>query len=160
MSVSGRRADRRAPTRLLLRCLSAALTLMAMLAVGATAPRVSIASLGRLPMPLPKPYDDIADADAQVNSAAASGRPLLSDLGGNRCGDRRVIAGVKDLPEVKAPIAARYGITERLEGVPSLLIVDPRSNKVLDDGHVAALADARSSTPQALADWFAQSVRL
>jgi hypothetical protein len=30
---------------------------------------------------------------------------------------------------------------------------------LLDGGHVAALADARSMTPQSLADWLAQWVR-
>ncbi len=53
-------------------------------------------------------------------------------------------------------IPARYGITQRLEGVPSLLIVDPATDRLIDKGHIAALADARSMTPQALADWLAQ----
>jgi hypothetical protein len=53
-------------------------------------------------------------------------------------------------------IPAHYGITKRLEGVPSLLVVDPQNDTLLDPGHTAALADARSMTPQALADWLAQ----
>jgi hypothetical protein len=53
-------------------------------------------------------------------------------------------------------VPARYGITQRLEGVPSLLIVDPRTNRLLNAGRTAALAYARSMTPQALADWLAQ----
>jgi hypothetical protein len=40
--------------------------------------------------------------------------------------------------------------------VPSLLIVDPKTDKLLNAGRVSALADARSMTPQALADWLAQ----
>jgi hypothetical protein len=56
-------------------------------------------------------------------------------------------------------IPAHYGITERLEGVPAVLIVDPRTDRLLDAGHQAALADARSMTPQALADWLAQWAR-
>ena len=56
-------------------------------------------------------------------------------------------------------VPARYGITQRLEGVPALLVVDPRSNRLLNAGHVSALADARSMTPQALADWLALWVR-
>ena len=56
-------------------------------------------------------------------------------------------------------IPARYGITKRLEGVPALLIVDPRTDKLVNPGKVAALADARSMTPQALADWLAQWAR-
>src|SRR5262249_22217924 len=52
-------------------------------------------------------------------------------------------------------IPARWGITHRLEGVPSVLIIDPVSGKLLDQGHIAALADARSMTPQAIANWLA-----
>jgi hypothetical protein len=87
-----------------------------------------------------------------------------------------VLAGTLELPEVKRfvdrhyvlvtvdvgrfdknlQVPAAYGITKRLEGVPSLLVVDPKTNKLLDGGHVSALADARHMTPQALADWLAQ----
>ena len=55
-------------------------------------------------------------------------------------------------------IAARYGITGRLQGVPSVLVVEPHSNKLINQGHTAALADARSMSPQALADWLASWV--
>jgi thiol-disulfide isomerase/thioredoxin len=101
---------------------------------------------------------------------------LLIDLGGNWCGDCRVLAGTMEQPELKAfvdqhyvlvsvdvarfvknlQIPAHYGITSRLEGVPALLVVDPRTDKLLDAGHVSALQDARHMTPQALADWLAQ----
>ena len=56
-------------------------------------------------------------------------------------------------------IPAHYGITSRLEGVPAMLVVDPRTDRLLDAGQVSALADARSMTPQALADWLAQWVK-
>ncbi|MDR6125615.1 hypothetical protein QE452_000279 [Sphingomonas sp. SORGH_AS438] len=52
-------------------------------------------------------------------------------------------------------IPAHYGIKDRLKGVPAVLIVDPRSDKLLNAGRETALADARSLTPQALADWLA-----
>ncbi len=42
-----------------------------------------------------------------------------------------------------------------LEGVPSVLVVDPRTDQLINQGRTAALADARSMTPQALADWLA-----
>ena len=146
----------------------------------APAPRVSITSFAQLKTPLPYPYDEKADAVAAVAAAKARARAdhklLLIDLGGDWCGDCRVLAGTIDLPEVKAfvdahyvvvtvdvgrfdrnlAIPAHYGITSRLEGVPSLLIVDPLSDSLLDRGHVAALADARDMSPQALADWLAQ----
>jgi thiol-disulfide isomerase/thioredoxin len=159
---------------------AAAAFLIAGPALAAPAPKVHIATLQELPVPLPYPYDETRNADADVAAAKAkakaSGKLLLIDLGGNWCGDCRVLASVMDLPEIKTFIArhyvevsvdvgrfdrnlqipAHYGITKRLEGVPSLLIVDPKTDKLLNGGRVSALADARSMTPQALADWIAQ----
>ncbi len=149
-------------------------------ASAAPAPHVSIASYAELATPLPHPYDETANADAAVAKARARARAhhklLLIDLGGNWCGDCLVLAGTMALPEVRAfveahyevvavdvgrfdrnlQIPAHYGIRNRLEGVPALLIVDPVHDRLLDGGHVAALADARSMTPQSLADWLAQ----
>jgi len=140
---------------------------------------VSISTLAELQTPLPYPYDEHADADVTVNAAFARARAehkrVLIDLGGNWCADCRILAAVMELPEVKAfvdahyvvavvdvgrftrnlQIPARFGITQRLEGVPSILIADP-DGTLIDRGHVSALADARSMTPQALADWLAQ----
>jgi len=152
-------------------------------ALAAPAPKVAIASFAELPTPLPYPYDEAANADRVVAAARARAlahhKLLLIDLGGNWCGDCRVLAGTMALAPLKAFVAAHYevatvdvgrfdknlqvpahyGIHNRLEGVPSLLIVDPRTDRLLDAGHVAALADARHMTPQALADWLAQWVR-
>ncbi|WP_242126651.1 thioredoxin family protein [Sphingobium sp. Sx8-8] len=164
--------------------LGAGLT-MALLAAsplsGARAPRVSVATLDQLRQPLPLPYDANADADRQIAAARArakaAGKKLLIDLGGNWCPDCRVLAGIFALPEVEAflrrhyvvvtvdigrfdknqQIPRRYGI-ERLKGVPAVLVVDPNSDRLLNDGHLFALADARHMTPQALADWLAQWV--
>jgi len=146
----------------------------------APSPKVGIASFAELKTPLPYPYDEKADANAAVAAARAKAKAqhklLLVDLGGNWCGDCRVLAGTMDLPEVKTfvdahyelvtvdvgrfdknlQIPAHYGITKRLEGVPALLVVDPRTDKLVDAGHIAALADARHMSPQALADWLAQ----
>src|SRR5580698_4468855 len=160
--------------------LAAALLSAAGLAQAAPAPRVSITSFAQLATPLPYPYDEHADANAAVAHARARAiaghKLLIIDLGGNWCGDCRVLAGTMQLPELKAfvdahyevvtvdvgqfdknlQIPARYGITSRLEGVPSLLVVEPVKNKLIDGGHVAALADARHMDPQSLADWLAQ----
>lgn len=149
-------------------------------AFAATAPRVGIASINQLSQPLPKPYDETANADAAVaaalKKAKATRKRLLIDLGGNWCADCRILAGVMEEPALKSfidkhfvvvtvdvgrfdknlQIPARYGITKRLEGVPAILAVDPRTNKLLNAGRVSALADARSMNPQALADWLAQ----
>jgi thiol-disulfide isomerase/thioredoxin len=154
--------------------------LLALPAFAAPAPKVYIATRQALPVPLPYPYDEKANADAAVAAAKArakaQGKLLLIDLGGNWCGDCRVLAGVMALPEVKRfvekhyvevavdvgrfdrnlQIPAHYGITKRLEGVPSLLIVDPKTDKLINRNRVSALADARSMTPQALANWLAQ----
>lgn len=152
-------------------------------AAAAPAPKVSIDSFAQLKTPLPYPYNEKASETA-VDAAVAKARAqalkehklLLIDLGGNWCGDCRVLAGTIELPELKRfvddhyvlvtvdvgrfdknlQVPAAYGIHKRLEGVPSLLVVDPRNNKLLDEGHVSALADARHMTPQALADWLAQ----
>lgn len=158
--------------------LAAGLSLSAVAALAAPAPRVAMASLAQLSTPLPSPYDPTADAKADVAAARAKAKVehklLLIDLGGNWCGDCRILAGVMRLPEVAAfvnahyvvvavdvgrmnrnlDIPAQYGLT-RLEGVPSLLVVDAQGH-LKDAGHVAALADARSMTPQALADWLAR----
>ena len=143
-------------------------------------PKVAIASFAELETPLPYPYDEAADANAVVAKAKARARArhklLLVDLGGNWCGDCRILAATIDRPEVRAfvdrhyemvtvdvghfdknlQIPAHYGITKRLEGVPALLVVNPRTDALLDRGHVSALEDARHMTPQALADWLAQ----
>lgn len=144
------------------------------------APRVKAASFDQLAKPLPLPYGDDADADRAVAAAKAraakSGKLLLIDLGGNWCLDCRILAGTMDLPEMKAfmaqhfemvtvdighfdknlQIPAHYGIKKRLAGVPALLIVDAKTDRLLNKGRESALQDARSMTPQSLADWLAQ----
>ena len=158
--------------------LLAAAALVAAPAVAAPrAPRVSAASFDQVSKPFP--YDENADADAAVAAARTRAlkthKRLLIDLGGNWCLDCRLLAGTMALPEVKAfvdrhyevvtvdvgrftkngQIPARYGITGRLQGVPAVLIVDPRTGRLVNRGHQFALSDARSMTPQALADWLA-----
>jgi len=149
-------------------------------AAAAPAPKLAIDSFAQLQTPLPYPYDEAANADAAVAKAKARAKAthklLLIDLGGNWCGDCRILTATMERPELKAfvdrhyqvvfvdvgrfdknlQIPAHYGITQRLEGVPALLVVDPRTDKLLDAGRVSALQDARNMTPQALADWLAQ----
>jgi thiol-disulfide isomerase/thioredoxin len=156
-----------------LACLFAALP-----ATAATAPRLSVTNLSDIAVP-DRPFDENANADAAVANAFARAKAerkrVLIDLGGNWCADCRILAGVMELPEVQQfldahyivvsvdvgrfnrnlQIPARFGITQRLEGVPSVLIATP-DGTLLDGGHIAALADARSMTPQAIADWLAQ----
>jgi thiol:disulfide interchange protein len=141
------------------------------------APLVSIDSINALDIP-EHPYDASQDATRAVDDAfaraARSHKRVLIDLGGNWCADCRIFAGVMELPEVRAYVAARYevvyvdvghfnrnlqiparfGINERLEGVPSVLVARP-DGTLVDRGHIAALVDARTMTPQAIADWLA-----
>ena len=56
-------------------------------------------------------------------------------------------------------VPAHWGITERLEGVPALLVVDPKTDRLLDKGRVSEIQDARHISPQGLADWLAQWVK-
>jgi thiol-disulfide isomerase/thioredoxin len=145
----------------------------------APAPRVAATSFDQLAKPLPFPYDEHADAMKAVAAAKAKARAehklLLIDLGGNWCLDCRILAGTMQLPELKPfvdkhyvevtvdigrfdknlAIPQHYGI-KKLEGVPAVLVVDPRTDRLIDKGHAIALADARHMNPQALADWLAQ----
>jgi thiol-disulfide isomerase/thioredoxin len=164
--------------------LLAALALTATPALATvTAPRVKTQSFEQLAKPLPLPYDEAASGAATVDKARArakaSGKLLLIDLGGNWCLDCRILAGTTELPEVKAwvkrhyelvtvdvgrfdknlDVPARYGLKDRLKGVPSLLVVDPKTDRLLNAGNTAALADARSMNPQGLADYLAKWAR-
>lgn len=168
--------------------LALSLAAPAAVAAPAKAPKVSIASFTQLKTPLPYPYDEKADASSKAVDikvaaakarAKASGKLLLIDLGGNWCGDCRILASTMDLPELKTfvdrhyetvevdvgrmdknlQVPAHYGITDKLEGVPSLLIVDPKTDKLINAGKTANLSDARHMTPQGLADYLAQWTR-
>ena len=145
-------------------------------AIAATAPKISVANLDKLPIVVAKPYDTSADADAAVNAALAkartSGKRVLIDLGGNWCPDCIILANIMRLPEV-APfisahyevvmvdvgrfnrnlqVPARFGFTHRLEGVPFMLVVDPTSGKLLNTGNTATLDEAHGMEPQAIVD--------
>lgn len=164
------------------RILAAALAVsaLALPATAAAPPNPGISSFAELKTPLPYPYDELANADAAVAKARArakaSGKLLMIDLGGNWCGDCRVLAGTVELPAMKAfmdkhyevvtvdvgrfnhnlQVPARYGFTKRLVGVPTLLVVDPKTDKLLNRDDVFALSSAGSMSPQALADWLAR----
>ena len=159
--------------------LAAACALIAAAANAAPAPHVSISSYAQLATPLPFPYDEAANADVAVARAKVralrSHKLLLIDLGGNWCGDCRVLAGTMALPEVRAFVAAHYevvtvdvgrfdknlqipahyGITHRLEGVPALLIVTP-DGKLANGTDVFATASASEMTPKSVADYLAK----
>ncbi|MEO5775192.1 MAG: thioredoxin family protein [Sphingomicrobium sp.] len=141
------------------------------------APRVRVQTIDDL-APLPLPYNEKANAArdvAQARARAKSARKLLLiDLGGNWCADCRILASVMEQPEMRPFMKRHYEIVsvdvgrfdknmaipkhygfKKLDGVPAILIVDPGTDKVLNNKKIFALADARSMTPQALADWLA-----
>ena len=142
------------------------------------APALAVASMSDLTVP-DRPYDESANADAAVNAAFVKAREthrrVMLDLGGNWCGDCRVLAGIMEQPEMKKFIAehyvlvsvdvgrfnknlqvpARFGFTQRLVGVPTVLVANA-DGSLVNKGDVFALADARHMTPQAVADWLAQ----
>jgi len=127
--------------------------------------------------PVQAPYDTTADAHAQVDAAfaaaRASGRKVMIDFGGNWCPDCRMLAGVLAEPSVRGwadtkfvtvmvdigrrtknlDIAAKYGV--QIKGVPAVLVITP-DGKLLNGGNVAALADARSWSQQAVVDQLAK----
>jgi thiol-disulfide isomerase/thioredoxin len=153
---------------------------LALPAAAATPPNPGISTFAELKTPLPYPYDETANADAQVAKARArakaSGKLLMIELGGNWCGDCRILTGTIELPAMKAfmdkhyelvtvdvgrfnhnlQIPAHYGFTQRLVGVPTLLVVDPKTDKLLNRDDVFALASAGDMSPKALADWLAR----
>lgn len=147
-------------------------------AQSAPAPRLHVQTIEAL-APLPLPYDEKANATAAVAAAKAKAKAshklLLIDFGGNWCPDCRVLAAVMKQPEMHGflqkhyqmvtvdvgrfdrnmDIPARYGFKE-LKGVPAVFIVDPKTDKLVNRDSVIALADARSMTPQGIADWLAR----
>ena len=165
--------------RLKIALLTAALAVAAP-AFAAPPPSPGIASFAQLKTPLPYPYDEHADANADVAAARKIAlkehKLLLIDLGGNWCGDCRVLAGTLALPAMKAfmdkhyevvavdvghfernlQVPAHYGFKTRLKGVPTLLVVDPKTDRLLNPNEVFALSSAGDMKPQALADWLAR----
>jgi len=159
--------------------LCIALLAMTLPAQAATAPKPSIASFQQLPVVTMQPYDEAANADAQVAAAFAraqkSHKRVLIDLGGNWCGDCIILANFVKLPEMRRfmdahyeevsvdvgrfnrnlQIPARFGVTKRLDGVPALLIATA-DGKLVNGANIFATADARNMTPQALADYLAK----
>ncbi|MEY4706731.1 MAG: hypothetical protein RJB58_454 [Pseudomonadota bacterium] len=144
-----------------------------------TAPKPSISSLTQLPIVTMHVYDEKADADAAVARAfaraKASGKRVLLDLGGNWCPDCIVLFNFMKLPEIRRfvdrhyevvevdvgrfnrnlHIPARLGFTEKLRGVPAVLVFTP-DRKLVNRGDVFTTANASGMTPQGLADYLAR----
>ncbi len=130
--------------------------------------------------PVAHPYDEAADAHAQVDAALAearrTGHTVLLDFGGNWCPDCRMLAGVFQEPPVQAWLAqhfvvltidigrrnknldipARWGV--KIEGVPTVLMISP-DGKLLNRDDPYGLADARSMSTQAVVDLLAKMAK-
>lgn len=143
------------------------------------APNPSIASLAELPVVTMKPYDESAEANAAVAEAFAkakrSHKLVLIDLGGNWCPDCIVLANFLHLPEISSfmdkhyevvavdvgrfnknlQVPARFGFTERLKGVPTILVATP-DGKLINEGNVFAFTDARHMIPKDLSEYLAR----
>jgi len=169
------------PRLVLIVSLLAILCPIPVAAAAATAPRVGIQDLAQLDVP-DYPFSDSADANADVEKAFAQARAqnkrVLIDLGANWCADCRILQALMDRPEVHGfltanyaiavvdvgrlnrnlQIPARFGVTDRLEGVPAILIADP-DGKLVNAGQVFALVEARHMTPQDIVNWLARWTR-
>jgi len=147
-------------------------------AIAAPAPYVSA---GDLSQPLPKPYQDGADAKAQIDAALAqakiSGKQVLIDMGANWCPDCRVLAGVMAIPKVKGFVAENYEVVyvdvgrfnknmdlparfggAKPMGIPDVLVVTPQG-VLVNPTQREDLDNDRSMAPQQIADWLARWVK-
>jgi thiol-disulfide isomerase/thioredoxin len=123
--------------------------------------------------PFPGPYDESADAHAEVAAAitraAANHKFVLLDFGGNWCPDCRVTAAALSLSDIKPwidknfemvkidighlnknmDIGDRYNV--HVTAVPTIIILDPQG-RMMNAGNPAALKDARGMSAQAIVD--------
>ncbi len=148
----------------------AAVWLMAAAPVAPTAPATPVAH----------PYDEAADAHAQVDAAfseaKSKGKTVLLDFGGNWCPDCRILAGVLQEPPVadwmsahfvvvkidvgrrtkNMDISEKFGVT--VKGVPTVLMVTP-DGKLQNPDDPYGLSDARSMSSQAVVDLLAKMAK-
>lgn len=148
-------------------------------ALAAPAPKMPYKSMSELPIVTMQVYDKNANADKDVAAAMARAKKehklLLIDFGGNWCPDCIVLHNLMLVPAMakfvdahyevvlvdvgrynrNQELTAHYGLTKRLEGVPAILVINPKTNKIINRDDVYALRTAGHQTPQALADYLA-----
>jgi thioredoxin 1 len=120
------------------------------------------------------PYDEAADAHqslaAAIAAAKLSGKRVLVDFGANWCPDCRALGGILEQGQVEAYVKAHYevavidvgrfnknldipaGYGFKIHGIPTVMVVDPASNQVLNRDGLEALGDAGTMPPQAVVD--------
>jgi hypothetical protein len=148
-------------------------------AAAVTAPRAGITDIAHLPTPLPFPYDERANPDAQIAAAfaraRASGKRVIIELGGNWCSWCRILEAVMALPDVKPfvdrhfevvkidvgkfdrnlHIPKRFGLAN-VEAVPYVFVTEPDGRVI---HHSFEITDEHHETPQAMVDWLASWAR-
>ncbi|MDB5394141.1 MAG: thiol-disulfide isomerase [Rhodospirillales bacterium] len=120
-----------------------------------------------------RPYDEMADAHADValaiSRAAATHKYVLLDFGGNWCPDCRITAGVLAMSSLKTWVAKNFVVVfidagrmnknldiaqaydVKITAVPTMIVLDPQGHMV-NAGNPSALKDARGMSPQAIVD--------
>jgi thioredoxin 1 len=120
------------------------------------------------------PYDEAADAHQSLESAIAaaklSGKKVLVDFGANWCPDCRALGGILGVEQVQAYVRAHYEVAVvdvgrfnknldipasygfKIHGIPTVMVVDPATNQVLNRDGLEALGDAGTMSPQAVVD--------
>lgn len=144
-------------------------------------PQVSGADLYGLEVP-EAPFPSGANAERDVDRAFAQARAqnkrVLIDLGANWCADCRILAALISLPQVRAfvdahfvvvtvdvgrfnrnlDVPARFGIYDRLQGVPCILIAEP-DGQLVNSGRTMGLTNAGHMDPQSVVNWLAAWAR-
>jgi thiol:disulfide interchange protein len=120
------------------------------------------------------PYDEAADGRAELDAALArakaANKRVLVKFGANWCPDCRVLAGALAIPDIKSyadskfelvsidvgrrnknlDLAAKYG--QGLKGVPTVVVIDPKTDTAVQGLNTLALSDARDMAPAAILD--------
>ena len=127
-------------------------------------------------VPEAKPFDEKADAPAQVDAAIArakaSGHEAILVFGANWCGDSRALAGWFATPRFKAMLDARYELVwvdvgqkdrnldlarrfglDGIKGTPTVLVVDGEG-KPLNLKDAPSWKNARSRSADAIFGYF------
>jgi len=152
-----------------------AVALAALAAGGAAAPQAArpIITVDKV-QAAAHPYDEAADAHQSLASAIAaaklSGKKVLVDFGANWCPDCRALGGILGVEQIQAYVKANYEVAVvdvgrfnknldipasygvKIHGIPTVMVIDPASNQVLNRDGLEALGDAGTMPPQAVVD--------
>jgi thioredoxin 1 len=143
-------------------------------------PAPSVAGIDRV-QAVAHPYDETADAHrslaAALDAAKLSGKKVLVDFGANWCPDCRVLGGILEIEQVRAYVAAHYEVAVidvgrfnrnldiatafgvKIRGIPTVMVIDPASGRVLNRDGLESLGNAASMAPQAVVDLLAAWTR-